>query len=114
MELKKIVDQLLKDQNRPLSWLAVEMNKTFDGLKLSLTKESIKYSDLKRMSEILKVPASVFFDEPASENFVSEEEVPYLGLKKELASCRELTEALKSQLNDKEKIINLLSNKILH
>ncbi|KAA8477578.1 hypothetical protein BDE36_0057 [Arcticibacter tournemirensis] len=111
MELKKIVDQLLKQQNRSLSWLAGEMDKTFDGLKLSLVKESIKYSDLKRMSKILKVPASVLFNEDAPKSVVLEEEVPYTGLKSELASCRELVEALKSQLSDKEKIINLLDNK---
>lgn len=109
MELKNIVDRLLKERNRPLSWLAAEMNKTFDGLKLSLIKGSIKYSDLKRMAEILKVPASVFFGEH-SQNQFAEEEVPYQGLKKELASCRELVVALKDQINDKEKIIKLLSS----
>lgn len=111
MKLKNIVDRLLKEQNRSLSWLAGEMNKTFDGLKLSLVKESIKYSDLKRMSEILHVPASVFFDEPVFENLLAETATPYSGLKNELSSCRELVDALKSQLKDKEKIISLLSNR---
>ena len=111
MQLKDIVDKALKNQNRSLSWLAGEMNKTFDGLKLSLVKGSIKYTDLKRMADILKVPASLFFEEELIENMVAEERAGYFSLKSELSSCKELTDTLKSQLADKEKIIGLLSEK---
>lgn len=110
MTLKAIIDKALKDQNRSMSWLALEMNKTFDGLKLSLVKESIKYTDIKRMAAILKIPASYFFqEEDWIENMVAEEKIEYFSLKTELSSCKELTETLKSQLADKERIINLLS-----
>jgi len=34
MSLKEIIDQILKDKHRSLSWLAAEMGKTFDGLRL--------------------------------------------------------------------------------
>lgn len=110
--LKEIIDGILRKQNRSLSWLAAEMDKTFDGLKLSLIKESIKYADLKRMAEILGVSPAFFFDaaDPDLPKSIAEEDGPFYGsLKTELRSCRELTEALKSQLKDKEHIIQLLS-----
>lgn len=110
MKLKDIVDKELKDQNRSLSWLATEMNKTFDGLKLSLVKGSIKYTDIKKMSQVLNVPAANFFQEENNlENLVLEEKVEYSSLRSELNSCKELTAILKNQLLDKEKIIDLLS-----
>ncbi|MES2458052.1 MAG: hypothetical protein V4594_21015 [Bacteroidota bacterium] len=59
--LKRIVDDLLKERERPLSWLARQMDKTFDGLKLSLIKGSIKYTDLVRMAEVLGVDVCWFF-----------------------------------------------------
>jgi len=112
MELKDIVDKALKEQNRSLSWLAAEMDKTFDGLKLSLIKGSIKYTDLKKMADILKVSAAYFFREDSIlDNMLAEEKAEYFSLKSELNSCKELTAALKSQLADKEKIIALLSEK---
>jgi hypothetical protein len=111
MQLKDIVDKCLKDHNRSLSWLAAEMDKTFDGLKLSLVKGSIKYNDIKRMADILKVPASCFFEvDIETGNVLEEEKGQYSNLKTELTSCKELTAALKSQLADKDKIIGLLSN----
>lgn len=110
MELKEIVDNILKEQNRSLSWLATEMGKTFDGLKLSLVKGSVKYIDLKKMAEILQIPAASFFrEEPLQENLLQEETPVYTSLKSELNSCKELADALKSQLKDKEHIIQLLS-----
>ena len=109
MGLKDIVDKILKDQNRSLSWLAVEMNKTFDGLKLSLVRGSLKYTDIKKMSEILKVSPLVFFEgEIITENIVAEERIGYYSLKMELDACKELTTTLKNQVADKEKIIGLL------
>ena len=59
--LKRIVDDLLKERERTLSWLARQMDKTFDGLKLSLIKGSIKYTDLLRMAEVLGVDVCWFF-----------------------------------------------------
>ena len=111
MRLKEIVDKALKDKNRSLSWLATEMNKTFDGLKLSLIKESLKYSDIKKMSEILGLPAAYFFEEDGQRNILEEESITYPNLRMELNSCRELCVILKNQLADKEKIIELLSEK---
>lgn len=114
MHLKEIVNKILKERNRSLSWLAMEMGKTFDGLKLGLTKGSIKYTDLKRMANILEIPVSGFFEESSAskgeilKNMLEEEEVYYISMKNELSSCKELVNTLKSQLKDKEKIIELL------
>jgi hypothetical protein len=116
MTLKEIVDQLLKEENRSLSWLATEMDKTFEGLKQSLTKGSIKYNDLKLMALVLKVSPARFFDEKVikqkiSESMVTEQDISYYtGLKNDLTSCKELVGTLKSQVKDKEKIIELLSS----
>lgn len=110
MRLKKIVDKALTDQNRSLSWLAGEMNKTFDGLKLSLVKGSLKYTDIIKMAEVLKLSTSYFFEEEdALTSMVEEEKIEYLSLKAELSACKELTATLKNQVADKEKIIELLS-----
>ncbi|MHB1179493.1 MAG: hypothetical protein ACYCZO_14330 [Daejeonella sp.] len=115
MYLKEVVNKILKERNRSLSWLAMEMGKTFDGLKLGLTRGSIKYTDLKRMADILEIPVSGFFEGgldyggETQKNILFEEEPPYLSMKKELNSCKELTNMLKSQLKDKDKIIELLS-----
>ena len=117
MTLKNRVDDLLKDKNRPLSWLAAEMGKTFDGLKLSLVKETIKYKDLLSMARILNVATGHFFETNTDASYlkdnpqmlISEEEVKYGDLKNNLKGCKEMVTALKDQLKDKERIISLLS-----
>lgn len=118
MQLKEIVDNLLKERNRSLSWLASQIGKTFDGLRLSLIKESVKYSDLKKMAEALGVSPGVFF-EPSYENYedyvkssmtMQEDVFVYKTTKTELDACRELAERLKDQIKDKERIIELLNN----
>ncbi|PYF75825.1 hypothetical protein [Pedobacter nutrimenti] len=113
MTLKTTVDEILKKKNRSLSWLAVEMDKTFDGLKLSLVKGSIKYNDIVSMSAILNVSPNVFFEQDKAAvkegTGPGESETEYASLKNDLRNCRELSAALKDQLKDKEKIIGLLT-----
>ena len=115
MLLKSVVDDLLKEKNRPMSWLAEEMGKTFDGLKLSLIRGSIKYNDLISMSNILEVSPSLFFPgdslsgKTKNNNFLGEPGVKYSSAKNDLKNCREMLDALKDQLKDKEKIISLLT-----
>lgn len=122
MRLKDIVDELLKERERSLSWLAQQVGKTFDGFRLSLIKESIKYTDLKKMAATLDVPPSVFFitdikkyknmkaDLKIEENDL--ESYPKLpSFNVEVEMYKELTESLKNQLKDKDKIIQLLSKK---
>lgn len=117
MLLKNIVDEILKERGRSLSWLAEEMNKTFDGLKLGLIKGSIKYNDIIVMAKTLNVSPSVFFEHtytaPNSslqDNILNDGKTEYNDLKKNLKNCKEMLSTLKDQLKDKEKIISLLSN----
>lgn len=115
MSLKEIIDQILRDKRKSLSWLANNMGKTFDGLRLGLINESIKYKDLLLLAEILNVSPCIFFDVPEDEpdnaqanladELVSE-------LDDALKSCKELTATLKDQLKDKERIISLLNEKM--
>lgn len=114
MSLKAIIDGILKEQHRSLSWLALEMGKTFDGLRLGLINESIKYKDILLMSKTLKVSPSSFFKasefgKPTQQHNVTEPSVEYGD---NLKNCRELTATLKDQLKDKERIISLLNQAI--
>jgi hypothetical protein len=117
MSLKNIVDGILKEKSRPMSWLADEMNKTFDGLKLSLIKGSIKYNDIIEMAKTLEVSPAIFF--PSASNIyasqnntdstLNESKENYGDLKGSLKNCKEMLAALKDQLKDKEMIISLLN-----
>ncbi|WEK17424.1 MAG: hypothetical protein P0Y49_11525 [Candidatus Pedobacter colombiensis] len=113
MSLKAIIDGIIRDKHRSLSWLAISMGKTFDGLRLGLINESIKYKDILLMAEILEVSPCCFFksaeDLDAEQNMVAEAHVEYGDLKATLKSCKELVATLKDQINDKERIITLLT-----
>lgn len=102
--LKNIVDQYLQEKNRSLSWLAAEMGKTFDGLKLSLVKGSLKYNDIITLLKLLDIKPGVLFglpDPPAKVKTETPED----------KNCKEMVAALKSQLKDKDQIIALLMNR---
>jgi len=116
MSLKANIDRILRDKHRSLSWLAVSMGKTFDGLRLGLINESIKYKDMLIMAEILNVSPCTFFKTPEDDlsttlqnNIVAEPASEYGD---SLKSCKELAAALKDQLKDKERIILLLNKTI--
>lgn len=114
MSLKAIIDGIIRDKHRSLSWLAISMGKTFDGLRLGLINESIKYKDILLMAEILEVSPCCFFNKngeglEADQNMVSEPPAEYGDLKSSLKSCKEMVATLKDQINDKERIITLLS-----
>lgn len=120
MSLKTIVDELLKEKNRPMSWLAEEMNKTFDGLKLSLIKGSIKYNDIIEMARILEVAPAFFFGKENSgydavkgwkQVPLSEPKENYIAAKTSLRDQREVIALLKEQIKDKDMIISLLTKK---
>lgn len=116
MVLKSIVDELLKEKNRSLTWLSTEMEKTFDGLKLSLTRGSIKYNDIITMAKVLEVPPATFFqtevtpyNNKASQSLAGDQKEEYSDLKNNLKNCKEMLTTLKDQIKDKDKIISLLS-----
>lgn len=115
MSLKAIVDRILRDKNRSLSWLALNMGKTFDGLRLGLINESIKYKDLLLMAETLDISPSLFFktnEEAPNTQQHNLPTPPTTEYGESLKSCKELTAALKDQLRDKERIISLLNQTI--
>lgn len=110
MSLKEIVYGILKEKRRSVTWLAEEMGRTFDGLRTGLVNESVKYKDMVVMAEVLKVSPNRFFETieehpDPEQNMVSEESIEY----KRLKSCEELVATLKKQINDKERIISLLT-----
>lgn len=113
MSLKKTVDKILREKNRSLSWLAHSIGKTFDGLRLGLLNESVKYKDIVAMARILEVSPAFFFetgvkDPNAEENLLAEPKSEYGELKANLKTCKDLIATLKDQVKDKERIISLL------
>ncbi|ADY53384.1 hypothetical protein Pedsa_2845 [Pseudopedobacter saltans DSM 12145] len=118
MKLKDIVDELLRERERSLSWLAQQVGKTFDGFRLSLIKESIKYTDLRRMAEVLEVPPSVLFisdikylKKKEDLKILEDQETSYTRLSADEEMQKEFIESLKNQIKDKNRIIELLSKK---
>lgn len=109
MSLKATVDKILKEKNRSLSWLAHGIGKTFDGLRLGLINESIKYKDIIMMANLLEVsPAFFFHTEASNEHLVAEPKSEYGDLKANLKTCKDLITTLKDQVKDKERIISML------
>ncbi|RFZ84794.1 hypothetical protein DYU05_04080 [Mucilaginibacter terrenus] len=111
MILKDAVDRVLSDQKRSLSWLANEMNRTVDGLRLALVNGSIKYNDLVRLVEVLDVPVAILFpkrlnEETSNGTSFSETAIAY---KLQMEVLKENIDILKNTIKDKEKIIELLS-----
>lgn len=95
------------------------MDRTAEGLKLALINETLKYSDIKKMVQILNVPITILFEQggtiqkikgnyntQASHSQVGEPELVY---KKENELLKEQVEQLKDQLADKAKIIELMA-----
>ena len=115
MDIKNIVDKLLIEKDRPMTWLADQIGRTYDGLRLSLIRKTIKYSDLVKIAKVLEVAPRIFFEDepvPYKESPVTklqEEEIKYADLKGNLKNCKEMVAALKDQLKDKEKIISLMN-----
>lgn len=116
MELKSIIDEILKQRKRPFSWLADQMGMTFDGFKLSLINTSIKHRDIELMAKILEVSPSRFFStttvnkgQLAAQSVAEVNITVQSELKQALKSCKELNAALKDQIKDKDKIIALMS-----
>lgn len=113
MALKATIDKILKERNRSLSWLAHGIGKTFDGLRLGLLNESVKYKDIILIAEKLEVSPCVLFDEEKGyqiqNNTIPVEAGPEYGdLRANLKTCKELISTLKDQVKDKERIINLM------
>lgn len=118
MDLKDAIDKILEEQNRTFSWLAKQMGKTFDGLKLSLTRQSIKYKDIIRLASILEVTPKELFNESEASQTKEKTNPPARDLKSEntelknsLKNCIELNTTLKQQIKDKDTIIGLMNKR---
>jgi len=113
MQLRTIVERILRERNHNLSWLALQMGKTFDGLRLGLIKGSVKYNDLILMAEKLGVTPGELFPMTEAEEIgkmsLAEQQIQYRSMQSELQSCKEMASVLKEQLKDKELIIELLN-----
>ncbi|MHA4893902.1 hypothetical protein ACXZ1K_04050 [Pedobacter sp. PWIIR3] len=130
MDLKEIVDTLLKEKKLTKRWLAAKVKMQPDGFRLALKNHSIKFDELSRMSEALEVSPSTFFSATLKEyenknlnNSVLETDENRLYLesssKNEVRSIKtqnkklkEEVLILKEQLQDKSKIIKLLEDKV--
>ena len=110
MELYEIVWDLLKARGRSKIWLAREMDMTFDGMKLALIRQSMKFYDLVKLSKILEISPAVLFDLPDTSPQPSAP--PTLAYSKELKTCEEMLKVCKSQLKDKDLIIELLTKQL--
>lgn len=110
MALYEIVCDLLKARGRSKIWLAKEIDMTFDGMKLALIRQSMKFNDLVKLSKILEISPAVLFDLPdaSSQPYAP----PTLGYSRELKTCEEMLKVCKSQLKDKELIIELLTKQL--
>jgi hypothetical protein len=123
MALLQAVENALESRKRTMSWLASEMDRTLEGFKLSLKNETIKYSDLKKMISILDTPIQFFFEgnttvqkirgnyntQASDAMILHDPEAIYK--KMEVEGLQKQVALLESQLIDKDKIIELLSNK---
>jgi DNA-binding Xre family transcriptional regulator len=121
MELKFIIDEELKRRGKSFKWLVAAVGISNDGLKAGIENETIKLKDFKKLCKVLELPVQLPFD-PSNSNqqrpydhqqlqasLVNEAEQEYV--KKEIAGLQKQVELLESQLEDKNKIIELLSRK---
>jgi len=114
--IEQNIRQHAKHQRMTLSELAAGIDMTEAGFYKMLSTESIKVKTLRKISEVLKLPIQLFFEEfasprnakgvnsPGIEN-TQLSEIEYLtereGLKRQI-------ELLESQISDKNKIITLM------
>ena len=100
-----------------LSDLAKHIEMTESGFYKMLSTESIKVKTLKKVSEVLKQPIPYFFENHLTGSGYQELQAsaqvaePPAAYYNEKESLKKQISLLESQLKDKEKIIELLSNK---
>lgn len=122
MNLKSIIDAELKRTGKTFKWLVGQVGISNDGLKAGLENETIKLKDFKKLVSILNIPIQSFFEGDvtiqrikgdynmqANQSLVSEPDVEYKKMR--IEALQKQVEQLESQLLDKNKIIELLSNK---
>lgn len=113
-----IIERNIRQQSKALgitlSDLAKHIEMTEAGFYKMLSTDSIKVKTLRKLSEVLKQPIPFFFEDHFSGSGyeVSQSSVQLAeptGAYNEKENLKEQISILKSQLKDKEKIIQLLS-----
>lgn len=99
MNIKELIESELIEQKRTLTWLSNEMGMSYAGLKLSLSKETLKVSDLKRICKILNVDICNMICDTVGI------QAGDVGSIKELNNLIELNKSLKAQLKGREELI---------
>ncbi|MGB4776001.1 MAG: hypothetical protein WBP45_12560 [Daejeonella sp.] len=89
--------------------MATELGMTMPGLKLSLLNETLKLRDFRKLIKILDVPVTTFFGGNYIGNSNIKENQKMNSSENDI--LKETIKILKSQLEDKEIIIQLLQNK---
>jgi hypothetical protein len=123
MNLKFIIDENLRARSRTFKWLVGEVGISHDGLKAGLENETIKWKDFKKVLSVLDLPIQLFFEgdktvqkikgnnnTQAINSIWSEPEV-LLKRENEVERLKEKVRLLESQIEDKNKIIELISRK---
>lgn len=116
------IRQHAKYQKLTLSELAASIDMTEAGFYKMLSTESIKVKTLKKISEVLRQPIHVFFEEFAfpiksSRGYHKKQQVTYMAAEPEETYASEKSilqkqiSLLESQVEDKNKIIELLNKK---
>jgi transcriptional regulator with XRE-family HTH domain len=112
--LEQNIRQRAKALGITLSDLCKHIEMTEAGFYKMLTTESIKVKTLRKISEVLEMPVTAFFNNrtgsssyQTTEDFVLAE--PPTEYNNEVDVLKKQIKQLKSQLRDKEKIISLMS-----
>lgn len=115
--IERNIRQQAKALGITLSDLAKHIEMTEAGFYKMLSTESIKVKTLKKVSEVLKQPIPYFFENHLTGSGYQELQAsaqvaePPAAYYNEKESLKKQISLLESQLKDKEKIIELLSNK---
>lgn len=122
MTLKSIIDAELSKKGKTFKWLVGEVGISHDGLKAGLENETIKLRDFKKMMAVLNLPIQNYFEGATIQKIKGDHNNQNTGMlmnnepdavykKLQVDSLIREIELLRSQLADKDKIIELLSNK---
>jgi len=98
------IKKLLESKEISASRFCKKIGVTESGYTYMIKNESMKLKTLYKISEVLQVPVSYFFDESEVSNVGSGPDVSLQVLKKE-------NEGLKKEIELKNEIIELLKNK---
>ena len=106
------INQLAESRNLPLSDLAVKLGKTKQAVYDLVKKDDVNTAIVRECARIFNVPVSYFFDEPSTENTISNVTgaAAINGNATASIQCQEKIDLLERILAEKERTIQLLLN----